>query len=175
MLVGFVNMPSALDVKNASFDVVSVENGIGRGDEPVSSLVDAASAGAAGTPYTTYAAVPLWLSSRGTVVLVDTTRVFKFESTADETQIGVLGACGGGGAVFKAVTLRHATPSPGAVPTWARLQREARALVGGAAPPLPAWTQAGLVAGVMGGSAAVRETFETLTAADVPVAEWPTF
>ncbi|KAH8045815.1 hypothetical protein JL721_12548 [Aureococcus anophagefferens] len=41
------SVPSKLDLKNSSFDVVSQENGIGRGDEPISALVGAGAAGAA--------------------------------------------------------------------------------------------------------------------------------
>ena len=57
MLVGFGNQPSKLDLKNSSFDVVSQENGIGRGDEPISALVGAGAAGAAGSPLTQHSDV----------------------------------------------------------------------------------------------------------------------
>ncbi|KAH8095292.1 hypothetical protein JL720_2582 [Aureococcus anophagefferens] len=137
MLVGFGNQPSKLDLKNSSFDVVSQENGIGRGDEPISALVGAGAAGAAGSPLTTYSAVPLWLSSRGSAFLLNDTRARRVDGDATPPPLG--------GArrrrhPFRPAALAVATPERA---TWAALQREARAMAGGDARTCPPGRRAG--------------------------------
>eukprot|EP00966_Prymnesium_polylepis_P320515 7376898-Prymnesium_polylepis.1 len=57
MLVGWGNQPSFLDLKNQTFAIVAQENGVGRGDQPLSAATDLISPGTAGTPLTSYSAV----------------------------------------------------------------------------------------------------------------------
>lgn len=170
-LVGFGNMPSVLDLKNASFTVIAQENGLGRGDEPISTLINVGTqtAGASGDRYTTYSAVPMWLSSRGYVGDVDTTRLVTVASAESRLEVGVLGRVGDDGANLFHATTRRASPDPaGRVATWAELQAAARGWRG-PAPPFPEWPATGVTLGVMGGSAAVRAALANATALNITV------
>lgn len=159
VLAGFGNMPSRLDVKNASFTVIAQENGLGRGDEPISALVNAgtATAGAAGNAYTTYSAIPAWLSSRGYAGDVVGPRVVTVDAAGETLALGVLGRVGGGGGGLFAAATSRSSPAPGngGGATWAELQAAARSR-SGPAPAFPAWPSSGITLGVMGGSSAVR-------------------
>lgn len=69
--MGFGEQFSHLDMSGRQFTLCTSEQGIGRGSQPLSALVNLVSAGAAGTAFTTYAPQPVFITTCG--------RAFSFE------------------------------------------------------------------------------------------------
>jgi len=64
-VMGFGEQFRYLDLSNKAFELLVQEQGIGKGAQPISALVNLASKGSAGTEYTSYAPMPLFVTSGG--------------------------------------------------------------------------------------------------------------
>ena len=153
---GFGEQYTFLDLKGKAFPIISQEQGIFRGKEPYSTLLNLVMPGAAGSWYSTYSAVPQYLTSRMRSVFLENDEILFFDLTApDRVTIKLFGAC------MKARILNGDTPLA--------LIREFTAYAG-RMPPLPDWVNEGAVVGLQGGTAEVYDKLEQLEAHDTPVA-----
>jgi alpha-glucosidase len=154
-IIGFGEQFGRLDRVGERWPLVVSEQGIGRGAQPVTWGANRA-AGAGGSWWTTYAAVPHLLTTGGrSLALEDTEPVVADLTRKGEAWLEVLG---------RGVTARlYAADDPAghiaAHTAWA-----------GRMKPLPDWVHAGAIVGIQGGSARVRAAMGTLEDAEVPVA-----
>ena len=178
MLVGWGNQASHLDLKNASFPIISQENGIGRGDEPISKLINIVGGeGNSGTPYTSYSAVPAFLSSRGFTCAVEETSAIEVDTRhANQTILYILGALetGKSASALGSVTLRVGAPrrclnGPSSC-RWIDLSKDLWKWTNGGEAALPEWVSEGFILGVQGGSERVKSAVKTVQDAGVPLA-----
>lgn len=155
------------DLGGEVYPIMTREQGIGRGHQPLSLLVDLA-AGAAGSAATTYAPLPFYVTSAPRSLWLQTTK---------ET-----GSSNGAAAQVPSAVVDLRDEDLVAVTGW---DDRLRAVVGvGAAPAdhvsaharatglmraLPAWTSGGLIAGLQGGSEEVRAEVAALQSAGVDV------
>lgn len=64
-VMGFGEQFRYLDMSNKAFELLVQEKGIGKGAQPLSTLVNLSSKGAAGNEFTSYAPMPLYVTSAG--------------------------------------------------------------------------------------------------------------
>jgi sulfoquinovosidase len=144
-----------LDLKGRVVPVLTREQGVGRGAQPITLGADL-TAGAGGDWTWTYSAVPLALSTRGTALVVEDTAVARFDlSRGDRTTVDVWSDR----ASFQLVD----GPDPRQL-----LARTTE--ITGRMRPLPSWVDDGLVLGLQGGTERVRELVDRVQRAGVPVA-----
>jgi alpha-glucosidase len=136
-------------------DVLNGEHGIGRGLQPVTTLADAL-AGAGGTPTSSYAAMP---------VLLTTARRLLYLDNAEPTAVDLRDP--------RSITLEASSDSMRArlitAPTPAGLVQAYTARVG-RMPELPEWITSGAIVGLQGGTEAVRRRVDELRAAGTSIA-----
>jgi alpha-glucosidase len=152
---GFGEQFTFLDLKGRSFPILSQEQGIFRGKEPFSTLLELFVPGAAGDWYSTYSAVPQYITSRMRSLFLENDEVSFFDlKDPDGAEIKLFGPR------MKGRILYGETPLD--------LIREFTAYTGRMA-PLPDWLNEGAVVGMQGGTAAVYEKLEQLEAVDAPI------
>lgn len=64
-VMGFGEQFRFLDMSNKSFELLVQEQGIGKGAQPISTLVNLVSKGSSGNEYTSYAPMPIYVTSSG--------------------------------------------------------------------------------------------------------------
>lgn len=155
---GFGEQFAPFDLTGRTIPVVVREQGVGRGEEPITALADTFRGGAGGAWDWTYAAMPFYVTSalRGLFLDGRTSRAY---AVFDLSRPGVT-------IRLHTRTLR-ARVLVGDSP--AELLREHTAATGRMS-PLPAWTGTGAVVGVQGGSARVRRIVERLDRAGTRIA-----
>jgi alpha-glucosidase len=152
---GFGEQFSYFDFKGKRLPIFVMEQGIGRGAQPVTFGANL-KAMAGGAWHTTYAGVPHYISSRLRSLCLETYEYVTFDlRVADRVQIGIFAVQMSGRIFF------------GASP--ADLIREYTAYAGRMR-PLPDWILQGAVVGLQGGSEGVREVYAELKARETPVA-----
>jgi len=153
---GFGAQYSKTDMKGEVMPVWSQEQGIGRGLQPLSDLLAGQPGDPAGDWWTTYTAVPFFLTDapRGFYLDGDAYAVFDM-SDRDRISTSARGTSLTAGVIY------GAAPAD-VVSAWTE--------VTGRMSGLPGWSQTGAIVRAGGGSAAVRAKLETLSAAGVPVA-----
>ena len=162
---GFGMTYSRWNLKNLTFPVITSEQGVGRGLEPVTTAINAFGGEQGGDWHTTYSACSSYVTSLGRGLVVDSTRV------------GVVDLGAAGGAALE-LSYFGATALEGTILVAAdaagprRLLAVVAALsnVTGRMAPLPAWVDRGAIVGTEGGSAFVDDVVANLTAFDVPLA-----
>lgn len=154
-VLGLGEQYTHLDLKGRTVPIITREQGVGRGGQPITIGADLTQ-GAGGDWTWTYSAVPLAISTTGTALAVEDTAVARFDFTAAErTTVDVWSA----GATFQLVD----GPEPDTL-----LSRTTE--LTGRMRPLPDWTGEGLILGVQGGTEEVREKIGTARAAGVELA-----
>jgi sulfoquinovosidase len=143
------------DLRGRRVPILAREQGIGRGAQPLSLLVDLA-AGAAGGEDTAYLVSTVAVTARARSLAYEGRAVSSLDLTGDDRMTWEVWD---GRATFSAV----AAGSPDEV-------LEVHAAWMGEPRQPPAWTQEGLIAGLQGGTEAVREKIAVLREADVPLA-----
>lgn len=152
---GFGEQFSHFNLKGHRVPVFISEQGIGRGDQPTTFLVDAV-AKSGGHNYSSYACVPHYISSENYSMFLENTEYAVFDMRKDES-----------------VQLQ----------VWSN-EIEARFIVGdspldliekytqysGRMKALPEWMGKGAIIGMQGGTEKVREVWEKLKKHDVPLA-----
>ena len=164
-IYGFGMTYSRWNLKNLTFPVITSEQGVGRGLEPVTTAINAFGGEQGGDWHTTYSACSSYVTSLGRGLVVDSTRV------------GVVDLGAAGGAALE-LSYFGATALEGTILVAAdaagprRLLAVVAALsnVTGRMAPLPAWVDRGAIVGTEGGSAFVDDVVANLTAFDVPLA-----
>jgi sulfoquinovosidase len=154
-VLGFGEQFGRLDRRGERWPLVVSEQGIGRGAQPVTWGANRA-AGAGGAWWTTYAAVPHFITTDG--------RSLALEDTAP-----VIADLGFPGEAWLEVIDTELTARIYAADDAAGLI-EAHTAWAGRMQPLPEWVHSGAIVGIQGGSARVRAAVGTLADADVPLA-----
>lgn len=152
---GFGEQFSRVDMKGARLPIFIQEQGIGRGREPLTTVVDLV-AKAGGDWHTTYAAAPQYITSRLRALLLENSERSIFDLRRDDrAQVEVWSPA------LRGRIVAGRTP--------AELLRATTAYTGRMR-PLPAWIGDGAVVGVQGGTARVRALWEALRARGTPIA-----
>ncbi|RPI97999.1 MAG: alpha-glucosidase, partial [Chloroflexi bacterium] len=145
---------SRFDHKGQRVPIWVSEQGIGRGAQPVTALVNLA-ARSGGSDTTTYAAVPHYITSRLRSLFLENSEYSVFDlRAADRVQISTFSGQMQGRILFGANPEELITEYTG----WAGRMR-----------PLPNWILEGAVVGMQGGDARVREVYAQLKSRGTPV------
>jgi len=153
---GFGEQFTHLDLKGRKLPVITQEQGIGRGGEPLTSLLNLVAPGSGGDWYTTYAVVPFYITSLGRSLFLENYEVSIFDmEDPNRLEITLLGR------QMRGRILRGASPLD--------LIEEYTAYAGRMS-PLPDWVNEGAVVGMQGGTAEVYAKLDQLQAHDTPIA-----
>ncbi|KAJ3312012.1 hypothetical protein HDU76_002984 [Blyttiomyces sp. JEL0837] len=155
---GFGEQFSFLNAKGQSIPIVTQENGIGRGNQPITFLLNKLGNGAGGSSVSTYSAVPQYISSHlYAFYLRDFTSFANFDLT-QSTQT--------------TIRANQATVSGSLIKqdNYFDLIEAYTGLYSGRQPVVPEWTGTGVVLGLEGGSEKVYPVLQKVVNAGVPVA-----
>jgi alpha-glucosidase len=143
------------DMKGHVVPILIQEQGIGRGEQPVTWAVDW-KAGAGGTPYSSYASVPHYMTSEARSLFLENYEYSTFDlRESDRVQICVFSTW------MRGQILSADTPG-GLIEQYTEYSGRMR--------QLPEWILGGAVVGLQGGTDKVLEISERLEALDAPVA-----
>ena len=149
---GFGSQYRAYDLRGTLFPIMVREQGVGRGEQPISTLVNAVEPGGAGTLANTYAAWPTWLTSGdrsvGGRVIGPAATAF---GTVDLRDRGIL-------SVEMRAPRMAVSLVEGSTPADALRKRDAGIEIPGVA----AWTSEGAILGLQGGTAEVRAELQAV-------------
>jgi alpha-glucosidase (family GH31 glycosyl hydrolase) len=152
---GFGTQYTYFDMKGRMVPIFIQEQGIGRGEQPITWAVDW-KAGAGGTPYTSYASVPHYITSEMRSLFLENYEYSSFDlGEEDRVQIEVFSSRMSGQILSgdtPAELIGHYTEYSG------RMR------------PLPEWILGGAVVGLQGGTDKVLRISDKLEAFDAPVA-----
>ncbi|CAN1173482.1 yihQ [Linum perenne] len=152
---GFGEQFSHMDLKGKRVPIFVQEQGIGRGDQPITFAANLVSYRAGGDWSTTYAPSPFYITSNMRSLYLDGYSYSVFDLTRpDRVQIQMHGNSISG-------TILH-----GETPT--DLIERFTATIG-RPPMLPKWVISGAVVGMQGGTESVREVWDKLEGYEVPI------
>lgn len=152
---GFGTQYTYFDMKGHVVPIFIQEQGIGRGEQPITWAVDW-KAGAGGNPYTSYASVPHYITSQMRSLFLENYEYSSFDlREEDRVQIEIFSSRMGG------QILSGETPAK-LIEQYTEYSGRMR--------PLPGWILGGAVVGLQGGTDKVIETLDRLEALDAPVA-----
>lgn len=157
---GFGTQFAEFDLDGRRIPIVTREQGVGRGLQPLTYLADLTNHGAGGTEAMTYAATSTFVTDdlRGLSLDPDLPESHAFAvadtRVADRVGLQVWAAR------VRAELVAAATPAGLVTAQQAGMKR----------PELAAWTQQGAIVGIQGGTGAVRKRVDQLTAAGTKVA-----
>lgn len=152
---GFGEQFTYLDMKGRLLPIYSQEQGIGRGSPGITEAMDAIYPGVGGTWFSTYAAVPHYLTNQQRSLFLENYEVSFFDLQAPDTvEIKLFGK------VLKGRILYGADPL--------ELIEEYTSYCGRMA-PLPDWIMDGALVGMQGGTQAVEEKLAALESRDTPI------
>lgn len=152
---GFGAQSAAWDLRGQRIALIPREQGIGRGEQPLSFLVDFA-ARAAGGQDTTYLVSGVNVTDHSRSIAYRGDAISSVDLRPDDRMIWEVWASS---ADFAVVAAASPADALAVHTTW----------TGAAAPP-PAWASAGLIAGLQGGTREVRAKIATLQEAGAPLA-----
>jgi alpha-glucosidase len=153
---GFGAQFTHANLKGREVPVLSTEQGHLRGLQPYSFILNRISPGAAGSWYTTYAAMPYYLTSRLQSLFLENSEMSFFDfSVPDMIEIRLR-------SLRMSAQLIFAQNPLGAI--------EAFTDYAGRMPEPPQWLHQGAIVGKMGGSTAVRQLWEKLQQRETPIA-----
>lgn len=153
-IFGFGEQFSFFDHKGRFVPIWVSEQGIGRGLQPVTFLVDLV-ANSGGNPYTTYAAVPHYISSRLRSLFLENSEYSQFDlRSPDKIQVEVFASTLAGRILYGKTPADLITEYT----RWAGRMR-----------PLPDWILSGAVIGMQGGTERVREVYQELKQRQTPI------
>lgn len=155
-ILGFGSQASLLDFKGQEVPVWARQQGVGRGEQPISTLINEHTAGVAGTDLNSEFVAPYFLSSAHYSVFLDNPEYSRFDFRQRQS------------------TRIHSYSNT----LKARLTSCEKLLecishytnVSGRMKPLPTWTQQGAIVGLQGGSEAVLTHYQQLKDRHVPIA-----
>lgn len=155
---GFGEQFAPFDLSGREVPIVVREQGVGRGEQPITWLADTFRGGAGGAWDWTYAAMPFYVTSEMRGLFLDGPTASAY-SVFDLSRSGVTVRLHG--RTLRARVLAGGSP--------AALLREHTAATG-RMEPLPEWTGEGAVVGIQGGSGRVRRIVDRLLDADARIA-----
>lgn len=157
-IYGLGEQYSSLEHNGKKLAIITQEQGIGRGKQPVTFTFNRLG-GAGGSWHTTYSAIPHYVTSKAHSVFLTNFSYAEFDFTDDES-ISVLSAA-------PANTLTGQIIGARSVPETVESYTE----YSGRMQPLPEWTYGGgVILGMTGGSGKVRKVMGLMERAGVPVA-----
>ncbi|MGH1372562.1 MAG: alpha-glucosidase [Cellvibrionaceae bacterium] len=155
-ILGFGAQVSEQNFKGLDVPIWIQEQGIGRGEQPLSTLIEANVSGASGHSLSSYFTVPYFLSTQGYSWFLENANFSRFDfRNRQKLQIHNYSS------TLKArfVACEAALDC---VSSYTQFSGRMAAL--------PAWTQQGAVIGLQGGSERVLEHYQTLKSAGAPIA-----
>ncbi len=153
---GFGEQFSYVDMRGRRVPIWVSEQGVGRGDQPITLGADVTNDGAGGNPFTTYAPVPFYMtSSRRALALLNTEHTVFDLRGLNRVQIGAFSDH------IHAVLLDGSSPKE-------LLTRYTD--ITGRPPALPDWVHSGAIVGMQGGTEKVRQVYQALKARGTPIA-----
>ncbi len=154
---GFGTQYTYLDKKGHRVPIFIQEQGIGRGEQPIT-LAAEWQAGAGGSPYTSGASVPHYITSEMRSLFLENYEYSTFDLREEErVQIEVFSSR------MRGQILKGETPAE-LIELYTEYSGRMR--------PLPEWILGGAVVGLQGGTSKVLELSEKLQALDTPVAAY---
>ena len=152
-LFGLGTQFSIFELYNRTVRVWASEQGVGRGLQPLTTLIDEMDRGSGGNLNTTYTQIPALFSSLGRGIALDTYEYseWTFQQIGDGFTIRVLAPC---------ITGRVWGINGGNLIQAAA----AFASISGTQPPLPSWVSNGAIIGLEGGTDAVLESLSRIKA-----------
>src|SRR5215210_2725477 len=152
---GFGTQYTYFDMKGHLVPIIIREQGIGRGEQPVTWAVDW-KAGAGGDPYTSYACVPHYITSEARSLFLENYEYSTFDLRVDDrVQVGVFSS------LMRGQILSEDTPAE-LIEQYTEYSGRMR--------PLPEWTMSGAVVGLQGGTERALRISEELESLDTPIA-----
>ncbi|GAB4851756.1 hypothetical protein Ancab_031158 [Ancistrocladus abbreviatus] len=152
---GFGEQFSHMDFKGKRVPIFVQEQGIGRGDQPITLLINLVSYRAGGDWSTTYAPSPFYMTSKMRSLYLEGYSYAIFDLTRqDRVQIQVHGTSIQG-------AILHGNSPPELIETLTETI--------GRLPELPQWITSGAVIGMQGGTDTVRNMWEMLQCYNVPI------
>src|SRR5215216_1880392 len=152
---GFGTQYTYFDTKGHLVPILIREQGIGRGEQPVTWAVDWR-AGAGGDPYTSYASVPHYLTSEVRSLFLENYEYSTFDLRGDDrVHIGVFSS------LMRGQILGGDTPAQ-LIEQYTEYSGRMR--------PLPEWILGGAVVGLQGGTQRVRRISDELESLGTPIA-----
>lgn len=155
-ILGFGAQVSEQNFKGLDVPIWIQEQGIGRGEQPLSTLIEANVEGASGHSLSSYFTVPHFLSSQGYSWFLENTNFSRFDfRNRQKLQIHNYSP------TLKARFVACDAPLD-CISNYTQYS--------GRMPALPAWTQQGAIVGLQGGSEQVLQHYQALKKADTPIA-----
>lgn len=152
---GFGEQFSYFDMKGKRVPIWVSEQGVGRGDQPITLGANLTHGGAGGTPFTTYAPVPFYITSQMRAVLLQNSEYLVFDLERPERVQVQAFARDLSLLLFSGKTPRDI------LHTYTNFLS--------APPHLPEWVYAGAIVGMQGGTERVRQVYAELKARQVPI------
>lgn len=153
---GFGEQFSYVDMKGQRVPIWVSEQGVGRGDQPITFIENLVNDGAGGDKFTTYAPAAFYMTSQMRALMLLDSDYATFDlRAADRVQIEAFGYD------FRVQIFSRTTP--------AEILAKYTQVVGRPS-PLPDWVHSGAIVGLQGGTEKVRQVYEKLRARDVPMA-----
>lgn len=153
---GFGEQFSYVDLKGKRVPIWVTEQGVGRGDQPITLAADLTNGGAGGDKFTTYAPVPFYMTSQMRALMLLNSGYTAFDLCAgDRVQVEAFG----GGIIANLFS--------GATPAKIIAQYTETT---GRPSPLPDWVNAGAIVGMQGGTEKVLQVYDALQTCGAPVA-----
>jgi alpha-glucosidase (family GH31 glycosyl hydrolase) len=155
---GLGGQASFASLKNQSIPVFSREQGVGRGDEPITSLLNANRSITGGDHFTAYTAIPSYISTDGRLFYLseESTGYSNFDFTQPDTVTIRYDSLSVDGAFTKSDNLFNAI--------------EALTAYTGRQPALPRWVDEGAILGIQGGQDKVNRIVEQGLQLGAPIA-----
>ena len=162
-VLGFGTQYSAWNLKGRYVPILTTEQGIGRGLQPITAALNLLSDGAGGDRHTTYSPLPVYLTPfSGRALALENTEYVAFDLKSRDDSIDV--------EAWASTLTGHVMAFDAGSPLDAVTEITA---VTGRMAPLPEWVQKGAVVGLEGGTVAVQNLTSKVLAAGVPlVAVW---
>lgn len=163
-IFGFGMQMTYFDQKGHLLPVVVQEHGVGRGSPVVTQIVDVMANGGGGTPYSTEAPVPQFITSRLRAMFLQNTEYSTFDMRpAKAIEVKLWSPRMVGRIVYGATPIEI-------IASYSDYAGRMR--------PLPDWVHEGVIVSVQGGTDKVRKKLDALNDAGIPLAglwiqDWP--
>lgn len=153
---GFGEQFSLLNMKGHAVPILSQEGGVGRGQLPITPIINLGSPGSGGNAFSTYYAVPQYITSNNTSVFLENTTYSVFDLThTDRVQIRL----------FDGAMTGRILAGDSMLELIERFTEYS-----GRMRPLPDWFNEGAIVGMQGGTEKVKQVQQELQRRGTPVA-----
>lgn len=153
---GFGEQFTYLNLNGQDIPVLTQEQGVGRGEPLLSTIINLATGGSAGTPLTSYYAVPQYITSERRSLFLENSEYSRFDLTAlAEAQVHSFSNQMSGRILYGDSLLALVSEFT---------------VYSGRMKALPDWVHQGAILGLQGGTDRVMDIWQELHAADTPIA-----